>query len=417
MAGEVDVYVDFGGLDVLAGRLWMHRTRGRGSATFAYDAAYIGRAGAYELDPELPLVTGSLQTPLGRALFGAFADTGPDSWGRRLINRAEAAAAREQQRAQRAMSERDYLLGVRDDLRQGALRYREPGGTRFLAPEDTGVPPVVELAALLNAADALERDTATSRQLRLLLRGGSSLGGARPKAHVLDRQGRPAIAKFPSTTTDEWDVNGWESVAMALAKRAGTTVADHELHLVDTKSVLVVDRFDRAPDGTRIGYISAMTLLSGTDGQQFDYTDLAGQIEQVSEAPTRDLQELWARCAYGRLISNTDDHLRNTGFLRGAAGWNLSPAFDLNPNPYPSTYATAFAGDDEGSLAALVENADLFRMTAKQAVATLGRIAAATRGWRQEAARLGLPDTAVEAMAPAFEDTQAQRDANAILDG
>jgi serine/threonine-protein kinase HipA len=279
------------------------------------------------------------------------------------------------------------------------------------------VPPVVELAALLNAADALERDTATSRQLRLLLRGGSSLGGARPKAHVLDRQGRPAIAKFPSTTTDEWDVNRWESVAMTLAKRAGTTVADHELHLVDTKSVLVVDRFDRAPDGTRIGYISAMTLLSGTDGQQFDYTDLAGQIEEVSEAPTRDLQELWARCACGRLISNTDDHLRNTGFLRGAAGWNLSPAFDLNPNPYPSPYATAFAGDDEGSLAVLVENADLFRMTAKQAVATLGRIAAATRGWRQEAARLGLPDTAVEAMAPAFEGTQSQRDANAILDG
>ena len=216
----------------------------------------------------------------------------------------------------------------------------------------------------------------------MLLRGGSSLGGARPKAHVLDRQGRPAIAKFPSTTTDDWDVNSWESVALTLAKRAGITVADHELYVVDGEPVVVVDRFDRAPNGSRIGYISAMTLLSGTDGRQFDYTDLAEQIEQVSEAPTRDLQELWARCAYGRLISNTDDHLRNHGFLRGTAGWDLSPAFDLNPNPYRGAYATAFAGDDEGSLAAVVEHADLFRMTPERVTATLGRITTATRTWR-----------------------------------
>ena len=403
MSDAVEVFVAISGQDVLAGRLWMHRARGGvGSATFAYDPAYIGRSGAYALDPDLPLVAGSLQTPVGKPLFGAFSDTAPDSWGRRLINRAEAAAAREEERTARSMSERDYLLGTRDDLRQGALRYREADGVEFLAAEDSGVPPMVALGALLNAADALERDTATSHQLRLLLRGGSSLGGARPKAHVLDARGRAAIAKFPSPQADEWDVNRWEAAALTLAHDAGLKTAKHQLYTVDGKPVVVVERFDRQPDGSRIGYVSAMTLLSGVDGQAFDYLDLAEQIEQESSEPTRDLHELWARCAYGRLISNTDDHFRNHGFLRAAAGWNLSPAFDLNPNPYRSSYATAFAGDNQGSLLALIENASLFRMSPDHVAAALRRISAVTADWREAAAHQDIPASSIDLMQEAF---------------
>jgi serine/threonine-protein kinase HipA len=242
-----------------------------------------------------------------------FSDTAPDRWGRKLIERTEAATAREERRTARSFSEADYLLGVRDDLCQGALRYRRAGGEGFLATEDTGVPALLQLGTLLNAAEALERDDPTSQQLRLLLRGGSSLGGARPKAHVIGTDGRPAIAKFPSPKHDDWDVIRWEYVALELARQAGLTTADHQLERVDGKPVIILRRFDRRAAGKRIGYISAMTLLSAGDGQTFDYLDIAQQIEADSDRATEDLRELWTRAAYGRLISNTDDHLRNHG--------------------------------------------------------------------------------------------------------
>ena len=175
-SGQVEVFVQIGGEDVAAGDLWMHRAGRSQSASFAYRPSYIGRNGAYELEPDLPLQTGQFQTPVDRSLFGAFSDTAPDRWGRKLIERTEAASAREERRTARSFSEADYLLGVRDDMRQGALRYRRPDGDAFLATEDTGVPALLQLGTLLNAAEALERDDPTSQQLRLLLRGGSSLG-------------------------------------------------------------------------------------------------------------------------------------------------------------------------------------------------------------------------------------------------
>jgi serine/threonine-protein kinase HipA len=340
---------------------------------------------------------------VGRSLFGAFADTAPDRWGRRLIDRTEAMSASEGGRTARSFSEADYLLGARDDMRQGALRYRRPGTDAFLATEETGVPALLELGALLSAADALERDDPTSDQLRLLLRGGSSLGGARPKAHVIGRDGRPAIAKFPSTKTDDWDVIRWEFVALELAGLAGITTAGHQLERVDGTPVLVLPRFDRRADGQRIGYISAMTLLSATDGQTFDYLDIAEQIEADSDRPTDDLRELWTRAAYGRLISNTDDHLRNHGFLRGAAGWRLAPAFDVNPNPQRAAFATAFAGDDTGALGPLIDSAALFRLDADAVADRLTRLTAAADEWERTALRCGLSSAATAQMAPAFE--------------
>lgn len=413
-SGHVEVFVQLAGKDVAAGDLWMHRAGRSESATFAYRTSYLSLPGAYELDPELPLHAGQFQTPVGRSMFGAFSDTAPDRWGRRLIQRAEALAAREEQRTPRTFAERDYLLGARDDMRQGALRYRHPGDDRFVATEEAGVPALLVLGALLNAADALERDDPTSQQLRLLLRGGSSLGGARPKAHVIGTDGHPCIAKFPSPKNDDWDINRWEAVALTLARRAGIVTADHELHRVDGKPVTVVRRFDRLPSGHRVGFISAMTLLSARDGQTYDYLDIAEQLEEDSERPTENLRELWTRCAYGRLISNTDDHLRNHGFLRGQAGWRLSPAFDINPNPYREAFATSFGGDDTGSLAPLVESAEFFRLDTDAVAGTLARLIAVIDEWEAVALRLGLSSAATAQMAPAFESS-AREEARDLL--
>ncbi len=320
----VDVIVQLGSEDALAGRMWSHRRHGTESATFAYAPEYLAHPDAYEIDPLLPLVAGQQQTPAGRPSFGAFGDCAPDRWGRRLIARAEHRRAREHGEAERSLGEIDLLLGVRDDLRQGALRMRR--GDTYLAPSDRGVPALLQLGRLRAAADRLERDAADDADLDALLHGGSSLGGARPKAHVIDR-GRLAIAKLPSPS-DEWDVMRWERVAHPLAHAAGVRVPRSALHELDRKAVLVVERFDRS-GAQRIGYVSAMTMLEATDGDRGSYLDIADVIERHSPIAGADLAELWRRIAFSILISNTDDHLRNHGFLRtSSAGWTLSPAFD-----------------------------------------------------------------------------------------
>ncbi|HEX7290002.1 MAG TPA: type II toxin-antitoxin system HipA family toxin [Conexibacter sp.] len=406
----VDVIVQIAGEAVLAGRLWAHRRRGNESATFAYAPDYLTRADAYELDPALPLASGQQQTPVGRALFGAFSDCAPDRWGRRLIQRGERRRARQERTAERSFGEVDYLLGVRDDLRQGALRFRDPDG-RYLADEVTGIPSLLDLPELLAAAERLEREEATAEDLVTLQRGGSSLGGARPKAHVLDADGRVAIAKLPSPTTDEWDVIRWEAVAHALARRSGVTVPDSHAHAFGEKAILVLHRFDRQR-GRRIGYVSAMTMLEATDGEAGSYLDIADVIERHAASAATDLRELWRRIAFSILISNTDDHLRNHGFLRtSSAGWTLSPAFDLNPNPAPGPkfLTTAIDYDDHAaSVARLMEVAEHFRLSPDDARAVLREVLSGTRQWRAQARALGLGPSALELMEPAFEHAEVE---------
>ena len=319
---RVNVFVQIDGEDILAGRLFSHRSGRSESATFSYEAEYLQHADAYELDPTLPLLVGQQQTQTGREIFGAFSDCAPDRWGRRLIDRAENQRAKREGVTRRSYGEIDYLLGVRDDMRQGALRFRLPSTAQYLANEQDGVPHLIELGELLVAADRLERDEASEAQLQALLRGGSSLGGARPKAHVLDSAGRAAIAKFPSPS-DDHDVMRWEAVTLRLARMAGIKVADWLLHEVDGKAVLIVNRFDRA-GRRRIGYVSAMTMLEASDREQGSYLEIADVIERNSPSTASDLRELWRRIAFTVLTSNTDDHLRNHGFLRtSSAGWSL----------------------------------------------------------------------------------------------
>lgn len=407
---EVDVIVQLAGENLLAGRLWSHRRRGRESATFSYSPDYLVRDDAYELDPMLPLLAGPQQTSEGRATFGAFSDCAPDRWGRRLIQRTERRRADREENTEKSFGEADYLLGVRDDLRQGALRFRDPESATYLADERDGVPDLIQLPTLLGAAERMERDEASEEELRRLLRGGSSLGGARPKAHVADGQARLAIAKFPSPA-DDWDVTRWESVALTLARAAGISVSDSALHEIDGKAVLIVDRFDRRGE-IRVGYVSAMSMLEATDGDSGCYLDIADAIETHSANAGEELRQLWRRVVFSVLISNTDDHLRNHGFLRtSTAGWSLSPAFDLNPDPEPGPkrLSTSIEYDtDAARLDVLLDVAEYFRLDVGEAKNTIGEVETVTREWRSAAMGAGIERAEIDRMALAFEHEQAE---------
>jgi len=418
MPSAVDVIVEIGHSPVMAGRLWTHRRGTSESATFGYSTDYLALADAYALDPLLPLAQGQFQTPVGRSMFGAFTDCAPDRWGRTLINRAERNRAEGAGTQQRSFAEIDYLLGVRDDLRQGALRFRDPATGAYLAASEEGIPYLIGLGPLLTAAEHLERNEATTSEVRDLLRAGSSLGGARPKAHVLLPDGRVAIAKFPSATNDGWDVMRWEAVALDLAARSGITAPQWDLHEIGGKSVLTVARFDR--DGAhRVGYASAMTMLEATDGDDLSYLDIADAIGRESADAEGDLRELWRRIAFSLLISNTDDHLRNHGFLRSStAGWRLSPIFDINPNPEPAGHrlATTIALGSTDTIETLLDVADFFRLDDHQARSTLSDVTEATSQWRRIAAANGLDASAIDDMEPAFEHelAAAARDLTAV---
>jgi serine/threonine-protein kinase HipA len=409
VSSHVEVYVALGGRNLMAGRMYSQRRRGSESASFVYDDRYLAHPDAYSLDPALPLVTGTLQTPVGRALFGAFADSSPDRWGRTLIQRTERARAKAEATVPRSMSEFDLLLGVRDDLREGALRFRLSDHAPFLATEDSGVPMLADLPELLNIAARAEQDIADYKDLKRLLRAGSSLGGARPKAHVLDDAGRLAIAKFPSASSDTWNVMAWEKVALDLAQDAGVIVPRSQLLRMGDRHVLIVDRFDRR-DRARIGYASAMTMLEASDGDQRSYLEIAGVIEERSPTATADLRQLWRRIAFSILISNTDDHLRNHGFLheRGES-WTLSPAFDLNPNPDsgPKELSTAIDfTDTRAEVETLMSVAAYFRLGTSDAIEVLAMVTRAVARWRDVAKSHGLSQQDLDVMEPAFEHTQ-----------
>lgn len=412
MSGDIAVYATLGEENLLAGRLYAHRRRGLESASFVYDDRFLASPDAYALDPALPLVAGALQVPAGRALFGAFTDSLPDRWGRTLIQRAERVRAKTAGTAPRSMSEVDLLLGVRDDLRQGALRFRVDEDGPFLAAEGSEVPVLTDLPTLLDIAARVERDTADYDDLKELLRAGSSLGGARPKAHVLDSTGRLAIAKFPAVASDTWNVMAWEKVALDLARDAGVTVAESQLIRIGDRHVLIVDRFDRR-GAARVGYASAKTMLEARDGDQRSYLEIAAVIEERSTAATAELRQLWRRMAFSILISNTDDHLRNHGFLHEHAdSWRLSPAFDLNPDPRPGPKYLSTAidfNDTRASVRTLLDVADYFRLDAGGARAVLAEVSRATANWRLVAASHGLTQRDLDAMEPAFEHAEAEQ--------
>ena len=406
-ASETLVFADLEGEPILAGRLWGRLRKGRESATFEYDEAWLDHPARYSLEPALKLGPGPFHTPVDRPLFGAIGDSAPDRWGRALMRRAERRRAERSGETPRTMREIDYLLMVTDEARQGALRFASQPGGPFLAADDAiRIPPLVDLPRLLTAADRVIADSDSDEDLRLLLAPGSSLGGARPKASVRDRDGQLAFAKF-AHANDEIDAVRWEAVALSLARAAGVTVSPWRIEAVAEKPTLLLRRFDRV-DNTRIPFLSAMSMLGANDHEPRSYLEIVDALRQYGAAPKRDMQQLWRRVVLSVLISNTDDHLRNHGFLyAGADGWLLAPAYDLNPVPVdvkPRVLSTAIDFDDRtASLDRALEVAPYFELSSDEAWAIAAEVGRAVAGWRKTAARLGVAAAEIDRMASAFE--------------
>lgn len=395
---SIEVHIDWQGATHLVGRL--HTAERSPAVTFEYAREWLAREGAFSIDPTgLPLGSSPVH---GAALFGAMQDCGPDRWGRILIERA----VRRQVLDRKPYREIDYVLALDDAARIGALRFRsEPTGP-FLAATAGKLPPLVSLAALLRAADAIHGETETAADLRFLLGAGSPLGGARPKSAVTLDDSRLAIAKFPKPD-DVRDIAAGEVLALHLARQAGINAAESRLITVGGRGVSVITRFDRE-EGRRLPFLSAHSLLGMPHGEAGAYTLLADGIRQFGDDVSGDLRELWRRLVFSLLASNYDDHLRNHGFLMRTPGkWSLSPAYDLNPVPeieraqMPKTAISEVNTDS--SIAAALEAAPRFGLKPAAAKAIVREVRAVVAGWRKAAKKLRLPVRTLDAYASAFE--------------
>jgi serine/threonine-protein kinase HipA len=367
----------------VVGQAHVTRARGQISTTFLYDPTYLADGGM-NVDPALLLVAGSQHQG---GLVRAFGDSAPDRWGRNLIEKAERARAREEHRMPRRLDDLDFLLGVSDDTRQGALRFRLPGHDAFLG-KPSSVPRLISLPELLRASDELASDDDPSDAVKQLLDTGTTgLGGARPKASVRLDDGSLAIAKFPHSS-DGWDVMAWEATALDLLEGTGLRVPERRLTRVGDRSVLILRRFDRASTGARVGYISAMTATGSVDGEHRDYADITDAMRDISRSPRHDHHELYDRVVAAVALGNTDDHLRNHGFLADRGHWTLSPAFDVNPNPdLARNRSTSIMGADTfpEEIDGLLALAEACSLTIDRARERLGRIAEALSGWQDRA--------------------------------
>ena len=412
MEKEALVYVDLRGIPHLVGRLWRRTHQARESATFEYDAGWLAHPERFSLEPAIKLGPGPFHAPSGKPLFGAIGDSAPDRWGRLLMRRAERRRSGDEGRTPRTLMEIDYLLMVDDEARLGALRFAEREGGPFLAgPGQRKIPALIDLPQLLSAAEHVLSGTDTGEDLRLLLASGSSLGGARPKASVRDRGGHLAIAKFPNQG-DEVNTVLWEAVALTLAAKAGIPVPVWRVATVSGKPVLLLRRFDRERE-MRLPFLSAMSMLDAQDNEPRSYLEFVDVLRQYGAAPKEDMHALWRRIVFSILISNTDDHLRNHGFLwAGPAGWRLSPAYDLNPVPTdikPRVLSTAIDLDDRtASLKLALEVAGYFELGEAEAHKIAGQVGHAVATWRKQAAKLGLTPAAIDRMASAFEHEDLQ---------
>lgn len=409
---DIEVHVDLAGETRLVGLARQNLARGAETVVFEYAEAWLGDPQAFALEPALPMTRGSFPPARNQAIFGSLGDSAPDTWGRQLMQRAERRAAEREGRAVRALFETDYILGVSDETRLGALRFRRVGEAEFQVPARTGVPPVIELGRLLQVTERILRDEESDEDLQMIFAPGSSLGGARPKASIIDQHGRLAIAKFPKET-DDYSMETWEAVALRLAGLAGINTAEHELRQIADKAVLLSRRFDR--DGAlRIPFLSAMAMTGSRDGTRGSYPEIVDALAGAGARAKADAMELYRRVAFNVLVSNVDDHLRNHGFLwTGKAGWVLSPAYDLNPVPadIKARVLTTNIDLDEGtcSLDLLEASAGYFGLGLMPARAIVAEVAASTRTWRDVARQTGAHAAEIDRMASAFEHDDLER--------
>ncbi len=412
----IEVCADWVGLrgPTLMGTLYATPSRGKDIFSFEYHPDWLAGPHAQSLDPALGLFSGPQYAPPDQNNFGVFLDSCPDRWGRVLMLRREAQLAREEQRKERELLESDYLLGVHDRHRMGALRFRTTKDGPFLDDnKPLAAPPWTSLRELEHVSLELEREDAVSdpnysKWLRMLIAPGGSLGGARPKASIVDDQGTLWIAKFPSRRDDD-DVGAWEGVVHELARRAGVATAVVQTRQFGSEHhTFMAQRFDRTTTGDRIHFASAMTLLQRSDGDDAaagaSYLELAELLMRSGAQTDHDLEQLWRRIAFFICVSNTDDHLRNHGFLLDPLGWRLAPAYDMNPNPHGAGLKLNISESDNAQeLELALQVAPYFRVDEPRADDILGEVVGAVTGWRDVAHAHSIPKDEQERMARAFE--------------
>ncbi len=395
---------------LLLGKLYISVIRGTESYSFEYDTEWLKKTKlSICLDPELEAFPGR-QFPSGKNIFGLFADASPDRWGRVLMNKRERILADRESRKPAKLYPSDYLLGVYDETRMGGIRFKtDPKGSFLSDDEEAAVPPWARLRTLEEASRNFENDESglSEKWLNQLIQPGSSLGGARPKATVVDAEGGLWIAKFPSKH-DENDSGAWEKVAHDLAAMCGLNVPEARMEKYSRYgSTYLVKRFDR--DGTRrIHYASAMTLLGKTDGASAadgtSYLDIAAFIKANGANPKADLLELWKRILFNMAVTNTDDHLRNHAFLLTPKGWTLSPLYDVNPVPYGDELSlNVDEVDNQINVQLAIDTAVRFGISESDAKKIAKKMIHTVNGqWMHLASECGLSRGQIEAMRPAF---------------
>ncbi|HEV2247300.1 MAG TPA: type II toxin-antitoxin system HipA family toxin [Terriglobia bacterium] len=401
----------------------------RERAAFSYADAWLVSPDRFALEPALPLVAGPQfhrKVPNGSVFHGAFADTEPDGWARRVVLRDHAkrrqAARRAGQKPEAVQLQAiDFLLAVDDASRVGALRLQDEAGLfcRATEPGRRTAPPLIELKQLLSATRAVETESETAADLAYLRGRGTSLGGMRPKCTVVDDDGRLAVGKFPSVK-DERPVTKGEVLAMRLAKASGLRVAEARLVDSDGVPVALIRRFDRRDDGGRIPYVSAATLLGAdpADAQEHFYTEMVDALRIHGAEVQLDLEELWRRMAFFVLITNVDDHLRNHGFLHVRHGqWRLAPAFDLNPFPDRARELKTWISEETGpeaTIEALLSVLAYFQISRTRAKEILGRIEQAVSKWREAGTAIGMTNQELDQFTDAFEHPERETARKAI---
>lgn len=409
---DIEVFIELPdeGAATHIGTMRLIIARGKERTSFEYSKEWLKHPKRFALEPELPLSPGQQFTQGNKPLFNAFSDSAPDRWGRYLVVRQEKRLAEREGGQRRQLFETDFLLGIHDHVRMGALRFctKQNGDEYgpFLADGPTPVPPLIDLRKLQSSVARVDAHQETDEDLAIVFAPGSSLGGARPKAVVREPDGRTLVAKF-ERESDPHPVIRWEALTLTLAERAGIRVPNNRLVEESGKSILLLERFDR--DGElRIPFISALTMVGASDGDERSYLDMVEGISQYGGRPDSDLRELWRRLVFNILVSNTDDHLRNHGFLHYSGGWVLSPAYDMNPVPEdvgPRVLSLAIDehGDRTANLQLALDAAEYYGLNSEEARQVAGEVAAAVSKWRELAGKFGISAAQQNYMESAFE--------------
>ena len=410
---EILVYAHWQGLAAPArmGTLTVTSGKGKEVFSFEYAADWLKSGFTQMLDPDLQLYPGAYYPRDEKINFGIFLDSCPDRWGRVLMQRREAVIARSEGRTARELLESDYLLGVFDDYRMGALRFKTDEEGSFLNDnKKMAAPPWTSLRGLEEASLKFEEDNMNDsdnlKWIDMLIAPGSSLGGARPKASVVDKEGNLWIAKFPSRMDDK-DIGAWEMVVNELAQKAGLNISQGMVQRLNNRyHTYLTKRFDRTDKGERIHFASAMTLLGYADGERSagaSYLEIVEFITRNGVVPDRDLEELWRRIVFSICVKNTDDHLRNHGFLLTDAGWLLSPAYDVNPNEYGKGLHLNISDKDNSlSLDLALDVAIYFRLDNDKAEKIIKKTKDAVGWWKEFAVKYKISKAEQERMAQAF---------------